>query len=442
MLFARYGTFTGGIDLPDEKRRTLGKPIQAPRPLERLLVPLAVPGYALAAPVVEVGRRVQAGARIASCDDRRGVDVFAPLSGRVASFTTAAVAGAMGFVRVPAVELTDLSAPPQLEAPPELSDGHTYDDEAGRQRIGRAALLTHRRPAQPLTVWLDRARTYNCRRLIVNALENQPYVTADHRLLTEHGAAVVGGMELLARAIGADEMILAVDRRRTGDYGRLKAPARKTKISWIALPHKYPIGAEAILVKVLTRREVPMGSSVMRTGSAVIDAATCFAVYAGAGGGAPMTGRVVTVSGGRVGQAGNYFAPFGAPCGDLVDADGGPIVHGGPMVGLHCDRDAVVTAATDALLALEAVGGPKSGPCIRCGWCTDHCPARLNVAALNDHFELGMLPAARRAGAPACVECGICSYVCPAGLPLSQRVRQLKYAVRRRAAPAARSEVR
>jgi electron transport complex protein RnfC len=63
---------------------------------------------------------------------------------------------------------------------------------------------------------------------------------------------------------------------------------------------------------------------------------------------------------------------------------------------------------------------------VRCGWCTDHCPARLNVAALNDAFELGDIAFADRAGALACVECGLCSYVCPARLPLSQRVRRLK----------------
>jgi hypothetical protein len=30
MIFRRYGTFTGGIDLPDEKRPTLGLDVLAP----------------------------------------------------------------------------------------------------------------------------------------------------------------------------------------------------------------------------------------------------------------------------------------------------------------------------------------------------------------------------------------------------------------------------
>jgi electron transport complex protein RnfC len=92
---------------------------------------------------------------------------------------------------------------------------------------------------------------------------------------------------------------------------------------------------------------------------------------------------------------------------------------------------AVVGPATNAVLALKVGPEPMSTPtqCIRCGWCTDHCPARLNVAALNDDYELKQIAHARRFGVQACVGCGVCTYVCPARLPLAQRVRQLIQAV-------------
>jgi electron transport complex protein RnfC len=138
---------------------------------------------------------------------------------------------------------------------------------------------------------------------------------------------------------------------------------------------------------------------------------------------------VVTVAGPHVAQPANFLVPFGTRCVDLVAGAaerGALLVHGGPMAGLPCDARAVVTPATTAVLALEAVTPPLSTPCIRCGWCTDHCPARLNVAALNDAFELSLLDRARRAQPAACVECGVCSYVCPARLPLTHRVKQLK----------------
>jgi len=42
MLLRRFGRFTGGIDLPDEKAATLDKAIEPWEALERLWVPLAL----------------------------------------------------------------------------------------------------------------------------------------------------------------------------------------------------------------------------------------------------------------------------------------------------------------------------------------------------------------------------------------------------------------
>jgi electron transport complex protein RnfC len=189
------------------------------------------------------------------------------------------------------------------------------------------------------------------------------------------------------------------------------------------------MGADTILAKVLTRRETPPGAATMAVGSAILDAATCLAVWRWVCRGRRTLERVVTVAGPRVREPANYLVPFGARCTDLVapdDRQEALLVHGGPMAGVPCDERAVVTSATAAVLALEADPPPLSTPCIRCGWCTDHCPARLNVAALNDAFELALPETARRAQPAACVECGVCSYVCPARLPLAHRVKQLK----------------
>jgi electron transport complex protein RnfC len=121
-----------------------------------------------------------------------------------------------------------------------------------------------------------------------------------------------------------------------------------------------------------------------------------------------------------------------------------PVIHGGPMVGLRCDVTAseaqqapcVVSPATDALLAINEAPAAVPSPCIRCGWCTLHCPVRLNVAVLNDDFELSRVDHARKIGVAACVDCGACSYVCPARLPLTERVKQLKRAAARTMAEA------
>jgi len=427
MIFRRYGTFTGGIDLPDDKRPTLDKPIAVWGPIERLRVPLAPCGGTPAESVVEVARHVQAGERIARSAGG-GVDIFAPLSGRVAALSWAQVAAGACLAACPAIELSDLSQMEGIAPVEEREDPREESPQALRDRIAEGSLMTcHPRPAA-LAQWVAKAHSKRCRVLIANVMENQPMVTANHRLLVEYGGEVVRGLAILGRAIEVGELILAVDERRTGDYRRLVQPTRRHHVKRIALSHKYPTGAEAILAKILTRREVPPGRSLLEIGVGVVDAATCLAVYRWVAAGIRQTARVVTVAG-RVERPGNYYVPFGTDCMAMTGGADVPIIHGGPMVGLRCGDQGVVGPATDAVLAVETCRFAAPGPCIRCGWCTDHCPARLNVAALNDDFELNLVERAHQAGALACVECGVCSYVCPARLPLSQRIKQLKQAI-------------
>lgn len=429
MIFGRYGTFAGGIDLPDEKHRTLERPIaKVPVEPRRLLVPLA-PSGAPAEPCVEVGEHVTAGEIIGRRSGPRSQNVYAPLAGKVGGFTTARVADRDEYAESPAIELVKLSSPRSIAPLSPIFDFRSADPEQIRRRIHSGGLSTCRRRPQPLPLWIDRARENRCKTLIANGMESEPYVTSDHRLLLEHGTEVVRGLAMLATAIEAGEIILAVDQRRIDDYRELVGPARLFGIRLIAMTHKYPTGADPMLAKVLLRREVPLGGTVMDLQAAMIDPAACFAAYRWVVCEKPPLGRVVTVSGEHAGKWGNYWVPYGMLCEELLENLEGTHMHGGPMTGLRLEPNVVVGPTTDAILSLNAPAPPPPGPCIRCGWCTDHCPARLNVAALNDLFEMGDVETAWRNGTLACVHCGVCTYVCPARLPLAQRVQELKRAI-------------
>jgi len=458
MIFRRYGTFTGGIDLPDEKRPTLALPITAAARPGRLLVPLGPCAGAPAEALVKPGEPVRAGQRIGAAGPG-GVDIFAPLDGRVRGLTRARVARWGGFADTPAVELTDLSDPRKTLPP--RSGGAEDEAPAGakapgwpsedldelRARLVEGHICTHRPAPAPLARFVARARDARCRWAILNVMDHEPQVSSDHRLLAEYGPAVMEGLAILARLVGARQTVLAADRRRTAYYDSCDAPAGRFGITRIALPHKYPMGSETILAKVVTRREAPPGAGAIAVGAAVFDAPTCLAVQQWIVRGRRMLGRVVTVAGPHTGKPGNFWTPFGTLCAELgmltagassVPSGGSEpaLIHGGPMAGSLCDADAVVTPASAAVLSIPAEPMPLPSPCLRCGWCTDHCPARLNVAMLNDAFELSLVDRAERGGALACVECGVCSYVCPAKLPLTQRVKRLKRRIASLRAPA------
>jgi Na+-translocating ferredoxin:NAD+ oxidoreductase subunit C len=450
-MFRRYGSFEGGIDLPQRKEATLSEAIRRVPRAERLLLPLSPCGGEAARRLVADGERVSAGRHLAEAAGEFGVDVFAPLAGRIVGVAEARTISPDGVRSGPALEFEVLKGgEPAGPADPwdaaiGAANGAETDfdwrslaaDDLLRRLDGGGLVAARWRP-EPLGRWARRAREKGCRVLVANGVEDQPYVTAGHRLLVERGADVVRGLAAIGRAVGAAKTVLAVDGRRTGKYRSLAERAHACGVITVATHPIYPVGADTILVKVLTRKEVPLGGEPLDARCAVTDPAACFAAWRWLAGRSPMTARVVTASGPAAGRTGNFFAPLGLDC-RLLAAPAGEawLAHGGTMSGRLCDNGAVVSAATDALVAMRPVEPVVPAPCIRCGWCTDHCPARLNVSALNDLYELAHVARAERLGAMACVECGVCTYVCPARLPLSQRVKQLKRLVRPPAAGAA-----
>jgi electron transport complex protein RnfC len=443
MRLQRFGTFTGGIDLPEEKASTRDRPI-APLALPaRLVVPTDPCRLGGAAAQAVVGQRVRPGQRIALAGGR--MPIFAPVGGVVTAVSQCRLAGGPeGDYDSPAIEIGELEAPPPR--PPNGGDSSWRDSspDALLAKIAEGGLTTFEGPLRRLADWLDHARASRVDTLLANGLENQPYLTAEHRLLAENGEQVLEGLAILARTLAAKRVALAVDSRRTGDYGRIDKPSRRLNIQPLAVEHKYPIGHPVLLTAVLTGRKTPPGSAPTAVRVAVVNVAACLAVWEWVCAGLPPTHRVVTVAGRDVARPGNYLAPFGMAATDvLAQADlpgsgdsragdsGGErvICHGGPMTGGPLGEGVVVGPATVALLSLPAAQEDGATACIRCAWCTDQCPVRLNVANLNDLYELGLVDQARRCDVAACIGCGVCSYVCPARLPLTHRMRRLKQAV-------------
>lgn len=430
MAFHRYGKFVGGIDLPEEKQATIDKPIAPAESLRRLLIPLAPCGRAPATPAVAVGKSVAAGERIAVAKDE-GVDIFAPLDGRVESITTAVVVVGRELIRTPAIELADLSPPGPIGPNEPVFEWIDAGSADLRDRLAAGQLTTSRLKPQPLMQWAESARKAGCRHLVAKAMEGQPYVTAEHRLLVEHAAEIVAGLVILAKAAEIEDIIIAVDVCRTGDYQALLSSTAEFAVNPVALPRKYPIGADAVLLKILLGKEIPCGGTPADIGAAVIDPSTCLAAYRWVACRQRLNARVVTVSGSGAKKPANLLVPFGANCYDLLDDVEGPVILGGPMVGQISTDEAVISPSIDAVLAQDPTPEGTSVQCIRCGWCRDHCPMRLNVAVLNDLYELSHIDRAERSGVQSCVQCGVCSYVCPARLDLTERVGMLKRTVRR-----------
>lgn len=269
--------------------------------------------------------------------------------------------------------------------------------------------------------------------LLINGVECEPYLTADHRLMLEKAEEIIVGIKILMHALHVKKAVIGIESNKRDAIDAFKRLTLKEKeIQVAALQVKYPQGSEKQLVKAILKREVPKNGLPLDVGVVVNNVGTIYAVYQAIQHNKPLIERVVTVTGKKLGNPSNFWVKIGTPISDLITEVGGlpegtrKIVNGGPMMGKAIkNTDVPVTKGTSGILIIpeeEASRGEQKN-CIRCGECVDVCPMGLEPHLLMNLSEKGMYEKASQEDIMTCIECGSCSYVCPSHRPLLDYIR-------------------
>jgi electron transport complex protein RnfC len=238
------------------------------------------------------------------------------------------------------------------------------------------------------------------------------------------------------KSLNVKRGIVGIEDNKPEAIRQMKEALKGTDVEVIALPTKYPQGAERMLIKVLTEREIPLGKRHSDIGVVGMNVQTIYSVANAVINGVPLIERVVTVAGDAVAEPKNVMVRIGTSFKDVLEFCGGlsktpeKIINGGPMMGYaQGSAEVPVVKGVSGILALtkDALAGGEEEACIRCGRCVGACPIGLIPSMLSVLGERGRYEdAVEKYGILSCIECGSCAYVCPAKRNIVQYIRYLK----------------
>jgi len=441
------GQFPGGVHPPERKQPASSRPIRRlPLPAE-LILPVRQHIGPSGKVLVEVGERVDKGQRLTEAGLSQGLPLHAPTSGVIAAIEERPTAHASGLPEQAIVIHPD--GEERWGNKHALPDYHDIEisrllelvQEAGIAGLGGAGFPTAQKLAQQKPL----------KHLIINGVECEPYIAADDRLMQEYADDIIAGTRILQYITRCNSVLFAIEDNKPEAIKAIAAAIDDdTQIQLKVVPTKYPSGGEKQLIELLTGHQVPSGKLPMDIGLLMQNVGTAYAVKRAIIHGEPLLERVVTLTGEALEQRGNVWALLGTPIQHLLDESGfNPekkqrIIMGGPMMGFTLPSTEVpVIKTTNCILAPTDHELPASGPelaCIRCGACSDVCPATLQpqqlqwLAKAKDYDEL------EKHHLFDCIECGACAYVCPSEIPLVHYYRKAKAEVRNIAREKAKAE--
>ncbi|MCD8029840.1 MAG: electron transport complex subunit RsxC [Bacteroides sp.] len=420
-------TFSLGGVHPHENKLSAHQPI----------IQAAVPGKAVillgqhigapAQAIVAKGDLVKVGTRIADPNGFVSAPVHSSVSGKVTKVDS--IVDASGYAR-PAVfiDVEGDEWEDSIDRSDKLVRECNLTPEQIIKKISDAGIVGLGGACFPTHVKLTPPPSFKAECVIINAVECEPYLTADHQLMLEHAEEILVGVSILMKAVKVNKAFIGIENNKPDAIELMKKVAASyAGVEVVPLKVQYPQGGEKQLIDAVIGRQVASGALPISAGAVVQNVGTAFAVYQAVQKNKPLIERVITVTGKSVEKPSNFMARIGTPMKQLVDAcgglpkDTGKVIGGGPMMGKALTSIDIPTAKGSSgilIMRKDEARRAEAKRCIRCAKCVGVCPMGLEpylLSALARNAEFERMETERIMD---CIECGSCQFTCPATLPL------------------------
>ncbi len=270
--------------------------------------------------------------------------------------------------------------------------------------------------------------------LIINAVESDPYITADYVLLREKCEEILETIDAIREINNIDEAIIAIKNYDTelkqiidnyiGTY---------LKIKLILVPDIYPIGWEKNLVKYI--KKIDYSNIPLEKGIVVNNVSTIYAIYEALKYHKPLTERIVTFTGENLKRPQNVIVKNGTSAEEIIKKIGGIInkdaqyIAGGSMMGKELPTSDIVINNNDNCILVTTKNQNQEIECIKCGKCVECCPVKLSPIIIEENIE--NQETLKKLKPEKCIECGLCSYICPSKINIRNTVKKAKEKIRK-----------
>lgn len=425
-------TFSIGGVHPHENKLSANKPIVKAEVPAKAVILLGQHIGAPAKPIVAKGDIVKVGTKIAEPGGFVSAAIHSSVSGKVAKIDT--IVDASGYAK-PAIfiDVEGDEWEESIDRTDTLVKECALSSEEIVKKIAEAGIVGLGGACFPTQVKLCPPPAFKAECVIINAVECEPYLTADHELMLEHAEEIMVGVSILMKAVKVNKAFIGIENNKPDAIQLMtKVAGSYAGIEVVPLQVKYPQGGEKQLIDAITARQVASGALPISTGAVVQNVGTAFAVYQAVQKNKPLFERVVTVTGKSLTHPGNFLARIGTPMQQLIDAcgglpaDTGKIIGGGPMMGKALVNTDVPTAKGSSGILIMTQKEARRGEthtCIRCAKCVSACPMGLEPWLLSAYADNGDFESMEKERTMDCIECGSCQFTCPANRPLTDHCR-------------------